>query len=238
MGGKFGSAVLGSPLFGGLEAAAVDEVLAAAGRRAVPAGSELFHQGDRVEALYLLESGRLRLTQVTRDGEEIALRSFGPGSILAGVALFDRRDFPVTATAEGDCEVLVWPRARAQELAARHPALRANVVATIADRMQDTLSRIRELSAETVPQRVARALLRLARESGRRVPAGILIDQPLGRRELAELAGGSMFTISRLVAAWAREGILEVGRQRIVVRSPERLLALAEQEGEVSPSLR
>ena len=238
MGGKFGRTVLGSPLFAGLADAAVEEVLAAASRRVVVAGAELFHQGEAVEALYLLESGRLRLTQVTRDGEEIALRSFGPGAILAGVALFDRRDFPVTATAEVDCQVLLWPRARAQELAARHPVLRANVVATIADRMQDTLSRVRELAAESVPQRVARALLRLARESGRRVSNGILIDQPLGRRELAELAGGSMFTISRLVAAWAREGVLEVGRRRIVVLSPARLEALAEQGRDDSPSLR
>jgi CRP-like cAMP-binding protein len=238
MGRKAGSAISGSPLFVGLDAAAIQEVLAASSVREIAAGAELFHQGEPVEALFVVESGRLRLSQVTRDGEEIALRSFGPGAIVAGVALFDRRAFPVTAVAESDCRVLAWPRSRIQQLAARHPGLRANVVATIADRMQDTLSRLRELTAESVAQRVARALLRLARECGRAVAGGILIDQPLGRRELAELAGASMFTTSRLVAAWARSGVLEVGRRRIVIRSPERLAGLAEPDGETGSNLR
>jgi len=101
------------------------------------------------------------------------------------------------------------------------------VIGTIADRMHDSLSRIRELSTETVAQRVARALLRLARDAGRPVEGGTLIDQPLGRQELAELAGTSMFTASRLLARWAREGVLEVGRQRVVVLSPARLEGLA-----------
>jgi CRP-like cAMP-binding protein len=59
------------------------------------------------------------------------------------------------------------------------------------------------------------------------VAGGVRIDQPLGRQELADLAGASMFTASRLLAGWAREGILEVGRQRVVVLSPERLEAIA-----------
>jgi 23S rRNA (adenine2503-C2)-methyltransferase len=87
--------------------------------------------------------------------------------------------------------------------------------------------RIRELATEHVDQRVARALLKLASECGKPVDSGILIDQTLGRQELAELAGTSMFTASRLLARWAREGVLEVGRQRVVVRSRERLEQLA-----------
>jgi CRP-like cAMP-binding protein len=219
-----------SPLFEGLDADAVAEILAAAAGRRVRAGAALFRQGDPVEALYLIESGRLKLSQLTVEGEEVTVRTFGPGAVVAGVALFERRNFPVTATALADCRILAWPRARAVELAARHPQLRVNVVRTIADRMQESFSKIRELATESVGQRVARALLRLARENGRPVPGGVRIDQPLGRQELAELAGTSMFTTSRLVAAWARDGVLEVGRQRVVVRSLSRLAELAGEE--------
>lgn len=217
----------GSPLFRGLAPAVVAEVLSSAAVRRFAAGEQVFLQGDPVTALYVVESGRLKLSQVTAEGEEVVVRTLSEGAIVAGVALLDKRKLPVSATAVTDCAVLLWPRARILELAARHPILRMNVLSTIADRMQDSLSRIRELSTDSVARRVARALLRLARENGRSTERGILIDHALGRQELAELAGASMFTASRLLARWAREGVLEVGRQRVVVVAPGRLEELA-----------
>ena len=215
-----------SPLLRGLAQDEAEAVLAAATTRALDAGELLFLQGDPVESLYVVESGLLKLSQVTPDGEEVVVRTVGPGAIVAGVAVLEKRTLPVSATAVEPCRVLAWRRARIQELAARHPQIRLNVLQTIADRMQDSLAKIRELSTEQVDRRIARALLRLAREAGRPVPGGTLIDRKLGRKELAELAGASMFTASRTVAAWARDGVLEVGRQRVVVRSLARLAAL------------
>jgi CRP-like cAMP-binding protein len=216
-----------SSLFRGLAPAETAEVLRAASPRALGAGECLFLQGDPVEALFLVEGGLLRLVQHTSDGEEVVVRTLGAGGIVAGVALLDKRSYPVSAIAQTDCRLLVWPRPRIAELAARYPQIRANVLSTIADRMQEALSRVRELATESVAQRVARALVRLARTEGKKVPAGTLIDRPLGRQELADLAGASMFTASRLLAGWARDGILQVGRQKVVVRSLERLEALA-----------
>jgi CRP-like cAMP-binding protein len=214
-------------LFAGLPAEAVAEVLRAASARHLDAGECLFLQGEDVDALYVVESGLLRLSQHTPEGEEVIVRTLGAGEIVAGVALLEKRSFPVSATCETRCRVLAWPRPRIQELAGRYPALRTNVLATIADRMQTSLSRIRELATESAPQRVARALVRLTREHGRPVAGGTLIDQPLGRQQLADLSGASMFTASRLLAGWARAGILEVGRQRVVVLSLDRLEQLA-----------
>jgi CRP-like cAMP-binding protein len=225
--GRDTSAASVSPLFRGLEPDAVAEVLAAAAVRSLGVGESLFLQGDPVEALYVVESGRLKLSQVTPDGEEVVVRTAGDGAILAGVAVLGKRVLPVTAVAVTAARVLVWPRDRAQELAARHPKLRDNVLLTIADRMQESLSRIRELSTESAGRRVARALLRLAREHGRPEGGRVPIDHRLGRQELADLAGTSMFTASRLLALWAREGILEVGRQRVVVRRIAELERLA-----------
>jgi CRP-like cAMP-binding protein len=218
-----------SDLFRGLGPEAVAEVLRASSARSLAPGESLFFQGDPVEALYVVESGALRLAQHTPDGEEVIVRTMVAGDIVAGVALFDRRIFfPVSAICQSACRVLLWPRARIQELAARHPQLRSNVMGAIAERMQDSFSRIRELSTESVAQRIARTLVRLARESGRSVPGGTLIDQPLGRQEIADLSGASMYTASRLLAGWAREGILDVGRQRVTIRSLDRLEKLAQ----------
>jgi CRP-like cAMP-binding protein len=221
------AAIAASPLFRGMAPDAIGEVLAAASVRTLAVGESLFLQGDPVEALYVVESGRLKLSQVTPEGEEVVVRTAGEGAILAGVAVLGKRVLPVTGVAVTVARILVWPRERAQELASRHPQLRDNVLQTIADRMQESLSRIRELSTESAGRRVARALLRLAREHGKPEGGRVPIDHRLGRQELADLAGTSMFTASRLLALWAREGILEVGRQRVVVRRIAELERLA-----------
>lgn len=217
-----------SNLFRGLLPDQISEVLGMARQEQLAKDEILFLQGDPVDALYVVESGQVKLVQHTADGEEVIVRNVGPGEIIAGVALLDKRTLPVTAAAVTPATLLLWPRASIQELANRYPTLRSNVLGTIADRMQESLSRIRELSSETVTQRVARALHRLARDRGIPAGDGVLIDQKLGRQQIADLAGSSMFTASRLLAAWSREGIVRTGREKVVVLSLERLRAIAE----------
>jgi CRP-like cAMP-binding protein len=50
----------------------------------------------------------------------------------------------------------------------------------------------------------------------------------LGRQQLADLVGASMFTVSRLLAGWQREGLVVLGRERVVLRDPQ---ALAQRAG-------
>lgn len=220
-------ALADSPLFDGLGPEAVGEVVAAGSSRRLQSGEALFLQGDAVDSLQVIESGEIKLSQLTVEGEEVVVCTLGAGEIVAGVALLDKRIFPVSGIAVVDSRVRLWSREVIQRLAARFPQLRTNVMATIADRMQGSLSRIRELSTEKAAQRVARTLLRLVGERGREVPGGMLIERPLGRQDVADLAGTSMYTASRLLARWAREGVLEVGRQRVVVCSMRRLEEIA-----------
>lgn len=201
--------------------------MAAASPRRLANEEILFLQGDPVGELLLIECGQLRLSQISSEGEEVVVRVFGPGAIVAGLAILEGRTFPVTGTAVGETRLLAWPRARLLELIERHPRLRDNILSTIADRMHQSLARVRELATGTAEQRLALALLRLLRERGRPIEGGILIDQLLGRQQLADLADTSMFTASRVLARWAREGLLEVGRQRVVVCSTRRLAQLA-----------
>jgi len=92
------------------------------------------------------------------------------------------------------------------------------------------MTRARELATERVASRVARTLLRLARQSGRPVDGGILVDHPLSRQELAEMTGTTLYTVSRLLSAWEDAGLVEAGRERVTVRSVEGLEAVIEEE--------
>jgi CRP-like cAMP-binding protein len=180
----------------------------------------------------VLLHGRLRVTQITATGEQIVVRFVGPGDIFGVAMALQRTTYPGTATAIVDSLALAWPSAAWSRLIARHPALAANALATIGGRLQDAHARLREIQTEDVERRVAHALLRLAGEAGARTAAGTLIDFPITRQDIAEMTGTTLHTVSRIMSAWEASGLVEGGRQRVLVRDLARLSALAEGGGE------
>jgi len=217
-----------SAIFRGLDRNLLGSVLAAATERNLRAGVVAFREGEPAEGFCVVVAGRLRLTQLGADGNEVILRFVGPGEAAAAIALFAETVYPVTATAVRQARLLVWPREALQALVQRHAALAANLLRLVSERLREVQERFRELATERVAQRIARALLRLVGQAGRKVEGGVLIDMPLSRRDLAELTGTTLFTVSRVLSGWEADGIVASRRTRVVVRSPHALVALAE----------
>jgi CRP-like cAMP-binding protein len=71
-------------------------------------------------------------------------------------------------------------------------------------------------------------LLRLADQAGRKIDGGVLIDQPLSRQDLAALTGTTLYSVSRVISEWTQMGILDSGRERVVIVQRETLAAIAE----------
>jgi CRP-like cAMP-binding protein len=87
------------------------------------------------------------------------------------------------------------------------------------------------MSTQQVEQRIAHALLRLAKQSGRKVEHGIEIDFPISRQDIAQMTGTTLHTVSRTLSGWEQSGLIESGRQRIVLREPHEIFLLAERGG-------
>jgi CRP-like cAMP-binding protein len=217
-----------APAFAGLTVEALDDVLADARSVQVCKGETVFSQGDSAERFYLLLHGRLRVTRLDGQGQQIVVRFVSPGELF-GIAMALRLDaYPATVTAAVDSVVLAWPNAAWAGLVARHPALAHNTMATIGGRLQDSHTRVLEMSTQQVERRIAQAVLRLANQAGRKTEHGILIDFPISRQDIAEMTGTTLHTVSRTLSGWEDQGLIEGGRQRIVVRDPHRLVMLAE----------
>jgi len=101
---------------------------------------------------------------------------------------------------------------------------------TLGARLQDSQTRILEMSTQQVEKRVAHAILRLANQAGRKTETGILIDFPISRQDIAEMTGTTLHTVSRILSAWEEKGLVESGRQRITVCDPHGLVMLAEEK--------
>jgi CRP/FNR family transcriptional regulator, nitrogen oxide reductase regulator len=99
---------------------------------------------------------------------------------------------------------------------------------TLADRVSEFQDRIRELTTERVERRIARALLRLAQQTGRKVEDGVLVDLLITRQDIAEMTGTTIFTVSRTMSQWETQGIIKSGREKIIIRRPHQLVVIAE----------
>ena len=102
------------PLFAAMSDAQLDRMTAQASGRRIPQGEAVFEQGGPAKAFYLLLHGRLKVTQVTRDGQQIIVRVVHPGDLFGFTRALGRHDYPGTATAAaGGPGRRLWPRARA-----------------------------------------------------------------------------------------------------------------------------
>jgi CRP-like cAMP-binding protein len=75
---------------------------------------------------------------------------------------------------------------------------------------------------------LAHGILRLAAQIGKAVAGGTLIDLTLSRQDIAEMTGTTIYTVSRTLSKWEGEGIIESGRERVLVRKPDALKAIAD----------
>jgi CRP-like cAMP-binding protein len=223
--GEVSASILEAALFKGLDPAEVARIVAAAGRQVLPDGGRLVKQGDAPDFLYLLECGRIRMTAVTPDGSQRTLRIVGPGDVIGCVAVFRSIPYPATATAVAAATVLSWTSTQVNDLIRTHPQLTANALAIVGGRADELLQRLRETTTERAEQRIARTLMRMSPREPLGGTGRIII--PVSRAELADLTGATLYTVSRTISAWGRQGIVLGGRGRITIVDRRRLSVIA-----------
>jgi CRP-like cAMP-binding protein len=215
-------------LLAGVPAPDLDGFAAAARARRLQAGERVFHQGDEDVRVHAVLAGGVRISQSGHDGAETVMRFLGPGHIFGAVAIFTDGRYPADAIALVATVEASWSEAEFLKLMAQHPSVALNAIRMIGRRLQEAQNRVREISTQSAERRIAHALIRLARESGRRTPDGIEIAFPLRRQDVADIAGTTHFTASRVLAAWAKAGLVLSRQQIITLRRIESLAAIAE----------
>ncbi|MFI4903534.1 MAG: Crp/Fnr family transcriptional regulator [Burkholderiales bacterium] len=215
------------PLFHGLQGSEIDSVVGVATIRSLRRGEVLFQQGAQPAEFYVVAEGWVKMTHVTQSGDQIALRFVQRGEHVGGATLVRGVPFPTTAMAASDAVIIAWKAAFIHDLLAGSRAVARNALGMVGDRADEFLSRIQELASDSVEVRLARHVTELVRRSARKTDRGIGVEFPISRQDLAELCGTTLFTVSRILTRWRDLGLVDPGRQRIVVRDVARLAGLA-----------
>lgn len=185
-------------------------------------------QGDEAKYIYILTSGRVKLQQVTPTGQQIILRVLSAWQLFGGVALLGNETYPVSAQAVEDSQALAWDTPTMNQMLEKYPLVAQNVMRWMTGHVKESQDLFRQLATERVERRIAHILLRLAQQVGREIDEGILIDFPLSRQDLAEMSATTLYTVSRTLSLWEKDGLVETGRERVVIRKLNQVERIAE----------
>lgn len=215
-------------LFDNLDDRALLEVYQARKEETHAPGEYFFFQDDAAERTYILVAGRVKLLQITPDGQQVILRIISPVTLFGLIGMLEDSTYPVTAEVLDASRAFYWTQGDFRQLILRFPQIAQNAMQLMAGQVKEFQSRFREMATERVERRIARALLRLARQAGQKTGEGIEIKIPISRQELAEMSGTSLFTVSRTLSDWDRRGLILAGRERVVIVKPHALVEIAE----------
>jgi len=194
----------------------------------LPPKFTLFRQGDAAEKCYIVRRGRLKLVKLNEAGKEAIIRYIGAGEMTAAFAVLKGRVYPVTAETVEATEVAGWDKPTFLRLLHDHPDIAINILGVVLERLDEVQQRYLELCSEGVEQRIARSLLRLMQRAGTRCANGILIEFPLSRQSIADYSGTTLYTVSRTLRFWEKNGWVQSGRERVLITDPHALVKFAE----------
>jgi CRP/FNR family cyclic AMP-dependent transcriptional regulator len=222
-------------LFAGLDESILSIVAAALRPRRFRRGETIFHADDPGDALFIVTSGRVKITIPPGDGSEPAiLTTIAPGGFFGELALLDGAARSATAVALVAVETQVLRRDAFDQLVDEQPALRRALFEALATEIRRLTVQFGDLHFLDLPGRLARHLLRSlpGGDDGASWEAPLgggeqRLPWPYTQGELAGMIGGSRQSVNRLLADFVAQGLLRFEGDDLVIPDAARLAAAA-----------
>ena len=212
-----------SPLFSAMDVDALDAILDLATERTIGRGQVIFQRGDAGSSIMAVVRGRVRIGAVSQDGREVTLNIISPGEVFGEIALLDGKPRSADATAIEETTLLVLERRHVLPFLAANPDFALRLLAVLCDRLRRTSVAMEDMALLDLPERLARLVLKLADDFGRKAEGGIRIDIRLSQKDIGNLIASSREGTNKQLRQWQAEGVLERQGGYILLRNPATL---------------
>ena len=205
------------PALRGVPEALLDEALATALVREVPAGTALFEPGNPCRGFPLVLAGTVRVVKSAPNGREVLLYTVQPGEscLLSSSCLLGGTDYDAMGIAKSAVRLVILPAAAFNKLLAESKAFRDYVFALFGERLSALMELVEAVAFQRLDQRLAALLL------GKGSPIRAT------HQSLADEIGSVREIVSRLLRSFEDRGWVSLERERITLRDPKSLAALA-----------
>jgi CRP-like cAMP-binding protein len=186
-------------------------------RRHYPKDTVVFFENEEGDFFFMILSGRIKVAILGDDGREVILSILGPGDFFGEMALLDNEPRSATAIAVEEAELLSLHRNDLQGLFAENPTISVALIRVLTARLRRANQQISSLALLDVYGRVARVVLDLAREEGRRLRDGRIAFRRPTHQEIANRIGTTRETVTRMLKDLERQGLLRVEGRELVL---------------------
>jgi len=177
----------------------------------------IFMPGDPSDRLFLLKSGLVKISKVTREGKELTLMFLSQGDIFGELAVVDGAPRNTMGEAYEDSVVCVLTRADFLDFMMSRPKVALRVTGLISSRRRKLENKIDDLIFKGAHSRLAGLFLQLANDFGVRDSRGTIINLKLTHREMANLIGSTRETVSFALLDLKKERMIETDGKRVVI---------------------
>ena len=202
------AAVAGIELFRAMRPNERDAVLAGAGTRRFDKNAAVMRRGEDATGMMVILQGKLRVSVISPEGQEVSLGMLGPGDVLGEMALLDGGTRSADVNAVEECVVLTIQRAHFLELLRNNADLCLRLVRVLSQRVRQSNAFLEEIATLDLGARLGRLLARLAGSYGKEEGGAIRINMKLSQKDLSTLVIGSREKVNRQLRQWEKDGVL------------------------------
>ncbi len=186
----------------------------------------IFLPGDPGTSVYFLNSGRVKISRVTRDGKELTLCYLDPGEVFGELCLVDGGPREDMAEAMENALISEVPREEYLKLLERNAIIGARMTRLVCQRRRELERKVEDLVFKDVSAKLAELLMELAAQHGIEDRRGTLLGVKITHQEMANLIGSTRETVSLTLSQFKRNKLITSEGRRIILVDQDGLKAL------------
>lgn len=203
-----------SALFSGLGCDELQLIARAAQKKVYPKNTIILSEGDTTDSLYMVCSGKVKVSIVDEYGKEIILAILGPGEYFGEMtAMADGAARSACVMTREACELMVLQKEAFRKVVKNNPDIVFSLLNKSMERLREANKKIESLALLDVYGRVARLFTNLAKADG-----GVqVIDEKLTHQDIASMVGSSREMVSRVLKELSSGGYISVTNKIITI---------------------
>lgn len=208
------------PIFSGLTQMQMSQLSGNVTKQRFKRGELIVEQGQKSGALFIILSGRARVTLADKRAKEVILNTLGPGDCIGEMSLIDDQSHSASVRADIQTDVLVLSHAEFVRCLAENQSIALWIMKDLVQRLRKSSDMVSSLALMDVYGRVAKVLVDAAQPQGEE---NLVICEKMTRQDIAKMVGASREMVSRVMRDFEDQGFIKTTDNGCFVLQEQRL---------------
>lgn len=192
-----------------------------------PKGAVLFVEGQTPRGVFILCTGRVKLTTCSSDGKALITKIAEAGEVLGLSATVSGRPYMATAETLIPCQVNFIRREDFLGFLRENAPASLRVSEHLSNNYHNALEQVRSLGlSHSASEKLAKLMLEWCARNGNENEKGISLKLTLTHEEIAQIIGSSRETVTRLLGDFKNKQLIHIKGSSLIIRDKAALLAM------------